>query len=114
MRSIEAADERNKPAGVEDETRLGSPVSSPRQTTVPESASLPRARYRVTVVFTERRYDTGAHKTWFFTNMDHVTLVNGRLQLGREDYGLAFDVPYGEVEQVYIEDQDMALAMAQA
>jgi len=85
-----------------------------QQTTVPESASLPRAQYRVAVVFKERRYDNGAHKTWFFANIDHVTIVNRRLQLGREDYGLAFDVPYEEVDQVYIADHDASWPMAQA
>lgn len=35
--------------------------------------------------------------------------------IGREDYGLAFDVlSYGKVEQVYLEDQGTSLEMAQA
>ena len=94
--------------------RETSAVCPPLQRAGRGSELLPRARYRVAVVFTERRYDNGAHKTWFFTNIDHVTIVNGRLQLGREDYGLAFDVPYEEVEQVYIEDQGTSSEIAQA
>lgn len=80
------------------------------------SEPLPKAQY-VTVVFKERRYDDGAHKTWFFANIHHVAIVNGRLHLTREDYGLVFDMPYEEVEQVYqiyAEDLETSAHMAHA
>jgi len=77
------------------------------------SACLLRARY-VAVVFKERRYDTDAHKTWCFAHIDQVAIVTGRLQLLREGYGVVFDVPYDEVEQVYIDDQNTSAPMAQA
>ena len=60
----------------------------------------------VAVVFKERRYDNGGHKTWFFTNIHHMVVVHGRLQLIREGYGLVFDVPYEEVERVYTKDRE--------
>jgi hypothetical protein len=63
------------------------------------SACLLRAP-SVAVVFKERRYDTDAHKTWYFAHIDHVVIVTGRLQLLRVGYGVSFDVPYDEVEQV--------------
>jgi hypothetical protein len=72
-------------------------------TAIHGSACLLRARY-VAVVFKERRYDTDAHKTWYFAHIDQVVIVTGRLQLIREGYGVAFDVPYDEVEQVYSDD----------
>jgi len=77
------------------------------------SEPLPTARY-VTVVFKERRYDDGAHKTWLFANIDHVAIVNGRLQLAREHYGIVCDIPYEEVEQVYAEAQKASSHMAHA
>jgi hypothetical protein len=80
-------------------------AADPRRPAIPGSESLPTAYY-VAVVFKERRYDDGGHKTWFFTNIHHVAVVQGRLQLIREGYGLVFDVPYEEVEQVYTKDQE--------
>jgi hypothetical protein len=74
-----------------------------------DSAALPKPQY-VAVVFKERRYD-GSHKTWFFANIDHVAIVNGRLQLTRDDYGLVFDTPYEEVEQVCAEDLETSAHM---
>ncbi len=60
----------------------------------------------VAVVCKEHRYDNGAPKTWWFTHIDHVAIVTGRLQLRREGYGIVFDVPYAEVERVSIGDQE--------
>jgi len=74
-------------------------------TTIHESACLLRAR-DVAVVFKAYRYDTDAPKTWLFVHIDHVDYVHGRLQLRREGYGVVFDVPYEEVERVYIDDED--------
>ncbi len=84
-----------------------------RLTPIRGSACLLRAP-SVAVVFKERRYDTDAPKTWWFAHIDHVVIVTGRLQLIREGYGVAFDVPYDEVEQVYIDDQNTSAHMAQA
>jgi hypothetical protein len=80
-------------------------AADPHRPVIPGSESLSRARC-VAVVFKERRYDDGRHKTWFFTNIHHVAVVHGRLQLIREGYGLVFDVPYEEVEQVYTANQE--------
>jgi len=74
-----------------------------RLTPIRGSACLLRAP-SVAVVFKARRYDTDAPKTWWFAHIDHVVIVKGRLQLLREGYGVAFDVPYDEVEQVYSDD----------
>jgi hypothetical protein len=82
-------------------------------TAIHGSACLLRAR-SVAVVFKARRYDTDAHKTWYFAHIDHVAIVTGRLQLLREGYGVAFDVPYDEVEQVYTIDQNMFVPMGHA
>ena len=80
-------------------------AAHPTRPTIPGSEALPAARC-VAVVFKERRYDTDGHKTWFFTNIHHVSVVHDRLQLTREGYGLVFDVPYVEIELVYIKDQE--------
>ena len=88
-------------------------VSPLRSTALRGSACLLRA-HDVAVVFKERRYDTDAPKTWWFAHIDHVVIVTGRLQLIREGYGVAFDVPYDEVEQVYSDDQNTSAHMAQA
>ena len=82
-------------------------------TAIHGSACLLRARY-VAVVFKARRYDTDAHKTWCFAHIDHIAIVTGRLQLLREGYGVVFDVPYNEVEQVYTIDQDRSLPRVHA
>ena len=82
-------------------------------TAIHGSACLLRARY-VAVVFKERRYDTDAPKTWWLAHIDHVAVVTGRLQLLREGYGVVFDVPYNEVEQVYTLDQDKSLPRVHA
>jgi len=74
-------------------------------TAIHGSACLLRARY-VAVVFKARRYDTDAHKTWYFAHIDQVAIVTGRLQLLREGYGVVFDVPDEEVERVYVDDAD--------
>ncbi|SRR6266508_2493949 len=84
-----------------------------RQTAVRESEPLPTAPF-VAVVFKEHRYEDGAPKTWLFAQIDQVAVVNGRLQLSREGYGMVFDVPSEEVEQVYTIDQDMALPSVHA
>ena len=84
----------------------------PTRPTIPGSEALPTA-HCVAVVFKERRYDTDAPKTWFFTNIHHVSVVHGRLQLTREGYGLVFDVPCEEVEQVYIKDQETSGPLAE-
>ena len=47
----------------------------------------------VAIIFKERRYDTGLPKTWLFTHIDRVAIVQGRLHLLREDYGLVCDLP---------------------
>lgn len=81
-----------------------------------DNEPLPKPQY-VAVVFKERRYDDGSHKTWFFANIHHVAIVNGRLHLTRDDYGLVFDTPYEEVEQVYqvyAEDLETSARMAHA
>jgi len=80
-------------------------AADPTRPAIPSSESLPTAHY-VAVVFKERRYDNGGHKTWFFTNIHHMAVVHGRLQLIREGYGLVFDVPYEEVERVYTKDRE--------
>jgi len=74
-------------------------------TAIHGSACLLRAR-DVAVVFKARRYDTDAHKTWYFAHIDQVAIVTGRLQLLREGYGVVFDVPDEEVERVYVDDAD--------
>jgi|SRR5437773_990742 len=84
-----------------------------RPTAVRESDPLPTAPC-VAVVFKEHRYDNGAPKTWLFAQIDQVTVVNGRLQLLREGYGVVFDVPDEEVEQVYTIDQDRSMPMGPA
>ncbi len=63
-----------------------------RSTALRGSACLLRA-HDVAVVFKERRYDTDAPKTWWFAQIEQVAIVKGRLQLTREGYGVAFDVP---------------------
>ena len=73
---------------------------APEPPAIRQSASLPSA-LSVAVVFKERRYDTGGHKTWFFSNIHHVNILNGRLQLRRENDGLVFDVPYEDIQEVY-------------
>ena len=69
-------------------------------------------RQTAAVVFKTRRYDTGAPKTWLFANVDHVAIVQGRVQLRRDDYGLIFDVPAEEVAQVYTAGEGTALHVA--
>ena len=80
----------------------------PRKTAAPSPH-----RQTAAVVFKIRQYDTGAHKTWLFTNIDHVAIVQGRVQLRRDDYGLIFDVPAEEVEQVYTIGEGTVLHVAQ-
>jgi len=94
-------------SGVTSAASLSGPIA------IHGSACLLRAR-DVTVVFKERRYDTDAHKTWCFAHIDHVAIVTGRLQLLREGYGVVFDVPSDEVEQVYTIDQDRSLPRIRA
>jgi hypothetical protein len=84
-----------------------------RSTALRGSACLLRA-HDVAVVFKERRYDTDAHKTWWFAHMDQVAIVTGRLQFLREGYGVVFDVPSDEVERVYTIDKDMSLPSVHA
>jgi len=79
-------------------------------TLTPVHEPLPKTRY-VVVVSKERRYD-GAHKIWAFSGIYAIAIVNGRLQLIREGYGLVFDMPYEEVEQVYAEPEAKALQVA--
>jgi len=79
----------------------------PRKTAAPSPH-----RQTAAVVFKIRRYDTGAPITWLFANIDHVAIVQGRVQLRRNDYGLIFDVPAEEVEQVYTAGEGTALHVA--
>ena len=76
---------------------------SPPQRAIPERTPLPKAHV-VAVIFKEHRYDNGGQKTWLFTNIHRVEVVHGRLHLTRDGYGLVFDAPCEEVEQVYVED----------
>jgi len=85
--------------------RRASAADSPRQRVGPESPPLPKAQY-VAVVFKECRYDDGGHKTWFFSNMHHVDVVQRRSHLIRAGHGLVFEAPYEEIEPVYRADQD--------
>jgi hypothetical protein len=84
------------------------PPSSPTPPDVHERDP-PSTAPLVAVVFKEQRYDNGAPKTWLFAHIHHVDYVHGRVQLRREGYGVVFDVPYEEVERVYIADQDTFL-----
>jgi hypothetical protein len=81
--------------------RETSGVRPERPAALQQSASVPMAPY-VAIIFKERRYDTGAHKIWFFANIHHVAIVNGRVQLTRQGFGLVLDVPYAEVQEVYV------------
>jgi len=72
----------------------------------------PHRAQNVAIIFKERRYDTGRPKTWFFTNIDHVTIVQGRVHLLRDGYGLVFDVSAEEVEQVCTVDERGAMQAA--
>ena len=91
----------------------GDTAAPSRLTPIRGSACLLRAP-SVAVVFKARRYDTDAHKTWWFAHIDDVAIVTGRLQLLREGYGVVFDVPYNKVEQVYTLDQDKSLPRVHA
>ena len=84
------------------------PPSPPRSIDAREREP-PSTAPLVAVVFKAHRYEDGVPKTWLFAHIDHVDYVHGRLQLRREGYGVVFDVPYEEVERVYIADQDMFL-----
>ena len=87
---------------------LSSPESHSRPHTPAQS---PRV---VAVIFQEHRYDNSGQKTWLFANIHRVEVVHGRLHLTRDGYGLVFDAPCEEVEQVYVEDQDTCWSVAQA
>ena len=93
--------------------RETSAACSPPQRAIPERTPLPKAHV-VAVIFKEHRYDTSGQKTWLFTNIHRVEVVHGRLHLTRDGYGLVFDAPCEEVEQVYVEDQDTCWSVAQA
>jgi hypothetical protein len=93
--------------------RLTPPPSPPRPTDVREGEPQPTAPL-VAVVFKEHCYESGAPKAWLFAHIHHVDCVHGRLQLRREGYGVVFDVPYEEVERVYIADQDTFLPRVHA
>ena len=82
----------------------GDTAAAPARLTPIRGSACPLWAPSIAVVFKERRYDTDAPKTWWFTHIDQVVIVTGRLQLLREGYGVAFDVPYDEVEQVYLDD----------
>ena len=91
---------------------IGQPPSQ-EQPAIRQSTSLPRA-LAVAIVFKERCYDTGMHKTWLFSHIHHVGIVNGRLQLRREDYGLVFDVPYEDVHEVSTAKEGLSFQGAEA
>ena len=93
--------------------RLTSPPFPPLLLDVPQKASPPMAPF-VAVVFKEHRYEDGAPKTWYVAQMDQVARSHGRLQLLRKGYGVVFDVPDEEVEQVYTIDQDRSMPMGPA
>lgn len=88
-----------------------SPAACPLfQTTRRENDTAPASHY-VVIVFKQRRYD-GSRKIWAFSGIHAIAIVCGRLHLTREGYGLVFDMPYEEVEQVYTVEDDKALYMA--
>ncbi len=89
---------------MEPRPREASAAGPPRPRFVLDRPALPNV-HSVAVVFKERRYHDGGHKTWLFSNIYHVEVVQGRLHLTRAGHGLVFDVPYEEVEQVYVDDQ---------
>ena len=89
----------------------GTPTLDPHAQTAPRETTTPPAQL-VAVVFTEHRYDTGAHKTWLFSQVHHVCICSGRVQLFRAGYGLILDVPVAEVEQVYTIEQGVSSQVA--
>ncbi len=74
----------------------------------------PTPPYMVAILFKERQYETSLPKTWFFTNIDRVAIMEGRVQLRRGDYGLVCDLPCEEVAQVYTIGSHMAVPCVQA
>jgi len=68
----------------------------------------------VVVLLKARCYADGREKTWLFTNIHQVEVVQGRLHLIRDGYGLVLDMPCEEVEQVYVADQEAMGSMAEA
>ena len=75
-----------------------------RYTAIQDSVRLPPAHY-VAVLFKQRQYD-GSRQARAFRGIHSMAIVDGHLHLIREGYGLVFDVPYEEVEQVYTKDQE--------
>ena len=73
----------------------------------------PTPPYTVSMIFKARHYETGMPKTWLFTNIDRVDIVQGRMQLRRGDYGLVCDLPCGEVAHVYTVGSDIAVPCLQ-
>src|SRR5437868_6556438 len=84
------------------------PPADPQAPTAPREHAPRLSAHLVAVVFTERRYDTGAQKIWWFSQVHYVCIGTGRVQLVREGYGVVLDVPVAEVAQVYTIEQGVS------